>query len=147
MDINLYHIYITLFKYRQLYAYGNTEGLRFLTFFQDKMRKWYASICVDREIGRDLKLVFWNSALRRKVAFPLLILHKNPSLLLPPWTVNPFLIEVTECSVISLDKLSCCIGWNNLQDILRKLEPLKDIFALSKVVSLELLALWGSDPF
>lgn len=48
MDINLYHIYITLFKYRESYAYGNTEGLLFLTFFQDKMRKWYASICVDR---------------------------------------------------------------------------------------------------
>lgn len=135
MDINLYHIYIILFKYMELYAYGNIEGLLFLTFFQDKMRKWYASICVDTEIGRDPKLVFWNSPLRRKVVFPLLTLHKKPSLFLSPWTVNPFLKEATECSVISLDKLLSFIGWNNLQDILTELEPLKGIFALSRVVS------------
>lgn len=71
MDIDLYHIYITMFKQREPYACENVEGVHLIFFFFKWNEPVTASICVDRETGKDLKPVFWNLALKKRVIFPL----------------------------------------------------------------------------
>lgn len=118
-----------------------------LIFFKIQMRKWHASIWVEKVIGRDPKLVFQNSALMRKAAFPLLTLYKKPSLLLPPPTLNPFSVGTTGGSITSLYKFAdYFIRLNNSRILLQNWNLLR-CFSCSRVFPLELLAHPDSHSF